>query len=411
MLTVSELGSFRLCIQSNFEEEALAELRSLSGLARKATQEFSPNGMLLTGSLARGEGTLARDDGGRMRWLSDIECLLVFDDQSRTAWTAIQIALARACAEFNGQPARRTKGLKADLSSIGATQLARMRPSIFTYELGEHGKLLWGEPSTVPMPIISPQRSLRRDGFRLLNNRIMEIVNARAEWESHANPTPVVIYALDKFWRELGSSLSTFVGCYRTTYQQRGTALLSILPTLEDRLGNAARMLTARLGSANAPGCSQVRITENEIFAEFASAMAAAAEVWNWESGHLLTGDSRGRGWRDVSVRLRKIEKTSHRIRDWGRLVRRGAIVRYLGVPALAAIARAGSLGNAIYTAGCLLCFHWEEFGSDDEANRDIVRSVSGLFDLEPRIGPRYRQLLVQRTYQAWNEHLRRTSL
>jgi hypothetical protein len=411
MQTVSELGSFRLCNHANLEDEAQSEVRAVSVLTRNATMTFAPRGMLLTGSLARGEGTIMRDDAGRARWLSDMECLVVFDDLSRQTRNAIRTALAQICAEINREPARCAKGLKVDLNPIEIGQLARMRPTIFSHELAEHGKLLWGEPSTILLPTPHPQTSLCHDGFRLLNNRIMELLKARAQFEFGSDLFPFVGYALTKLWRELGTSVSTFIGCYRTTYHQRRAELLRALPALENELGDVAHVLAARLICSNASESALVQRSEHEIIAEFVSATVAAAKVWRWETARLMGGKRLGRGWRDVSARLRKTEKFSDRMRDWGRAVLRGTIEPYLRVRSLAVIARAGSLGSAIYTAGCLLCFHWDEIGANDNASRDIIRLVSDLFEIEPNFGTKTRQILAQRTYQAWDHHLRRSAI
>src|SRR5271154_7236886 len=69
-LRVSEPGSFELCAQPVHEEEALDEIRAVSSLLKEATRRIGRCGLLLTGSFARGEGTIVRDGAGCVCWLS-----------------------------------------------------------------------------------------------------------------------------------------------------------------------------------------------------------------------------------------------------------------------------------------------------------------------------------------------------
>src|SRR5262249_16389506 len=129
----------------------------------------------------------------------------------------------------NDEPARKAKGLHIELSPILANRLRSLRPSIFAAELIEHGKLLRRfDDEEIPMPRrfdVTPA-ILGRDALRLLNNRIMEQV---ADLASKTAPSPYEEYLASKFWIELGTSLSVFLGCYRTTYKSRYVALQSAL--------------------------------------------------------------------------------------------------------------------------------------------------------------------------------------
>src|ERR1700730_17625359 len=74
---------------------------------------------------------------------------------------------------------------------------------------------------------------------------------------------------------------------------------------------------------------------------------------------------------------------------------------------------RAGSPGNAIFAAGCLLDFFWNDIGSQSARGQEILRLLRPLFGLRGRgrDGSPDRQRLVVRAVTAWQSHLRNAPL
>ncbi len=54
-------------------------------MVREATRPIPVLGLILTGSVARGEGTLIADPRTGTRWLGDLECSLIVPAGSRTS--------------------------------------------------------------------------------------------------------------------------------------------------------------------------------------------------------------------------------------------------------------------------------------------------------------------------------------
>jgi hypothetical protein len=77
MFESSPPGSFPLCANPSFEPYAARQLRALVEEISHGVRDFRPLGVVLTGSLARGEAALAAGEDRRTRWLSDIECMVV----------------------------------------------------------------------------------------------------------------------------------------------------------------------------------------------------------------------------------------------------------------------------------------------------------------------------------------------
>ena len=58
MWVLTPPGSFQLCANASLQNDAAEELRSLVEVTRHATESTPASGLLLTGSLARGEGAI-----------------------------------------------------------------------------------------------------------------------------------------------------------------------------------------------------------------------------------------------------------------------------------------------------------------------------------------------------------------
>ncbi len=404
-------GAFALCADPNFEEYAARELARIVAVTTRAVAPFAPLGVILTGSLARGEAALVREADGRTRWLSDIECLIVLPNRASLCG-ALSEALTRAAAALKAQAASRATGLEIQLSPILNSRLARMRTAIFSCELAAHGKLLWGQPGAVAMP--APDggdlQALQSDAFRLLNNRIMEQVALRAFDEEGGAPVAQRGYGLAKFWTELATSLSAFLGCYRSTYGERQREIEAAMAAADGPLGReVARDLQPGLDAA-------MRVRRGELHASqwprelgFAAAATLAAHIWDWESARILAepkalsaGD-----WRAIPRRLRRLATLSQCGRDWARWFLQPDVSRRMSVRAMLPILRSGSPGNAIYAAGCLLDFFWDDIAARHGAGPDIARMLAAMFGLS---GAAYRssarRQFAGRAFAAWRSHL-----
>src|SRR5262249_42679957 len=234
-------------------------------------------------------------------------------------------------------------------------------------ELSVHGKLLWGEPTRISMPPATPpQYDLRRDGLRLRNNRIVEHLRTRVQYETGEADHLQMLYSLNKFWIEIATSLSVFTGCYAPSYRERAERLANVLDSLRaGPLSRVAEPLHLRLQQSGLHGAaSQLlspEISELTLGPLLSEAAAVAARLWWWETGHILGDDPEPADWRQIAWRLRRIQTRSQRVREWGRLLLRSDGWPRITFQAMPAVIRAGSLGNAIYAAGCALAFFWDD--------------------------------------------------
>jgi len=72
--SLSPPGSFPLSADPAFQDEVRRELECVIARVRDCAAARSVAGVLLTGSFARGEGTVIPNPESKSRWLSDVEC-------------------------------------------------------------------------------------------------------------------------------------------------------------------------------------------------------------------------------------------------------------------------------------------------------------------------------------------------
>ncbi len=417
MFQLQPPGCFPLCADPTFQADAARDLTYVSDSVRDAMKEFPLVGMILTGSVARGEGTLIADSAGGTRWLGNIECLLLTQDR-KTAIKRIDSELCRVRNALNFELRKQGRGLEVGLTCMPAQQLSRLRPSIFNRELLEHGKLLWGQPSALPLPSWwrNGQRDIpQEDGLRLLNNRIIEQLTARAKHDISHQTVTAAEYAIGKFWIELATSLSVFLGCYRSTYRERQAEIESLFGSRPHLFDSPFQtLLIDRLRQAMALKLGQTPPTGESVDERFDEVARAACRIWFWATGRMLGAETHQSDWHLVPERLRRIETFGQRARDWTRLmlrgVRRGETAK--GIKSLLKAAlRAGSLANAIYASGCLLEFFWHEISLESPPGPEITRTVSNFLGTAASSQKLQRLELARASEEAWNRHLRFASL
>jgi hypothetical protein len=341
--------------------------------------------------------------------LSDVECLVVVRG-GVVSKQEIQRAMRQVERDTNSESGVAARGIKVELRAILTEGMLRLRPAIFTRELCEHAKLIWGDPASIPAPRI-PIRGVsvsRHDAFRLLNNRIVEQIAVRSEYADRAGDSTAVAYSLAKFWIALGTSLSVFLGCYLPGYQSRQKPVEDALLAHPEILGEEiSGKLICRFRNAMAQKLGQARFPSGDLAPEFNEAVEIARATWNWESGQLTGATAAGADWRGIFSRLGSLETAAQRLRDWARLLRQPSGLQQLGPRAMLAAARVGSLATLIYGTGCVIDFFWDEIGSDRARGTEMVVELSRALGVKAQEPSERRRLMTQATLGAWERHLR----
>ena len=402
-------GSFPLSADPLFQDEAVRELQSLTDRVRKADRNGSFVGLILTGSFARGEGTIVHDARMRSRWLSDIECLVVFAP-GRDSVAKIWKVLHQIEDDVNQNPSSRDRGLKVELRAIASDRIRNLRPTIFTFEFCEHGKLLWGSLSELAMPTsyLDNVAISKRDAFRLLNNRIIEQIGIRSGCTGLEVDSIGAKYSLVKFWIDLGTSLSIFLGCFKPGYRERQKPFEDLLQQRSDLLGSEiSAKIVSHHRDAMAIKLGTKKLETGGLLAEFREAAEIAQVAWYWESGQLLGCSDDSYDWHLIFRRLSSLETVAQRVRDWIRLFRKPMPLSWMGPRALIAAIRAGSLANLIYGSGCVINFFWDDIGNDTRSGREIAAALCPILKVNTQIASERRTMLTKSALRAWETHLR----
>lgn len=291
--------------------------------------------MVLTGSLARGEGSWT-EAGGARKALGDAEILLVFERKI----PALGV-VERLCREV--EQALRCRGIicSIDLSPIRTTYLRSLQPHIFAYELRECGRVLWGDPNILSLiPPFSPADIPLEDGLWLLCNRMIEQLGELAPTSRTPDSPQGLHYATVKLYLDMATCLLLFAGHYVPGYRARQIRLAELVQKrgmdaswpfpLEDFSNRVAWCTQRKLGAA--PGETGPSLLEESVdcarrlwqwqLQQLTGAPAEEpAELWNcWMRMQPLS--RRLRGWLYVA-RRRGWQSTS---RHWGRWIRRALI-------------------------------------------------------------------------------------
>lgn len=304
--------------------EALVE-GTLAKLAPAAQQRL--RAVLLTGSVARGEGTwLAAGD--TIRLLGDADVLLVLEPgcplPTFAEVAAIESYIA-ACLEDDGVLA------VVSVNAVHPSYLRRLPPHIFSYELRHAGQCVWGEPAILNLIPAYPRQALsREDAWRLLANRLVEALPAAwghgADTRGEAPPDGMAaLYPWVKLHLDMATSYLVFCGEYEPTYAARALRLYDhwthASPDAPLVASDFAERVVACTDWKLAP---KMAVRPGTASALCAKALADARALWLWEmeqmtgapasamSRHELwerwlrsrSWVSRGRGWASAARRL-----------------------------------------------------------------------------------------------------------
>ncbi len=323
--------------------------------------------VVLTGSLARGEGTWSQEVG-RTRLVGDAEFLVVFEQQAPFP-SAQQLALVDREIEEHLYAA--AIDAKIGLSALRPGYLRSLRPHIFAYELLEHGRVIWGDMRILSLaPGFAIADIPLEDGFRLLVNRIIELLEAVCESESPRSISDAVRYRAMKLWLDMATSFLLFQGQYESTYRRRAERLAQITLRAEardngsidapiplSRFNEQVSLATDyKLGKADRiAGLAARRRAGGED--ELAGLINDAHSLWRWELTR-LTGESRCASDDELLNRWIAAQDVLARMRGWAAVAKRhraSASVPLL--PRWTRLALKGSPRRLIYAVASQLFF------------------------------------------------------
>jgi hypothetical protein len=276
--------------------------------------------VILAGSLARGEGSVLRDEAS-FRLLGDMECLVILRDTRDWPTTRRELAGLSAHATREVGDAGRLATIEYTPAGLGYLRRA-IRPSIFAYDLLHGGQVVWGRPDILrEVAAFTAADIPREDALRLLMNRIVELLLV-----DDASPPPggprTRAYHVAKVALDLAGSALAFAGHHTPRYRDRPSAFRTRLGSTADlrsalpRPGDFVEMLDWATRCKLAPSDDLLFAQAPERRDPLVAAWAQA--FWLWETRRLL-----GRPLADfnelIDAYLRH-EPLGARLRGWAKL-------------------------------------------------------------------------------------------
>ncbi len=276
----------------------------------------------LTGSAARAESTVLSVTGG-WSFLGDCEFVLVFKpgeslvkaDKLSEIQREIESRLLRTCI-----------ACRVGLSPVHPSYLARLGPQIYSFELKQCGRVVWGDPDILALiPDWSAGDIPREDAWRLVCNRIIEQLSvASTDPLSAQELTLQPDYQTVKLALDLATSFLLFCGEYAPSYQERSARLLKLaekshrIRVQPFPLGPFAELVQRLTCWKICPASG-----EAESFPSLQPTVwDYAGRLWKWELGQ-LTGESSELPGANPMHRWMQLQPRRERLQGWASLVRR----------------------------------------------------------------------------------------
>ncbi len=306
-------------------QEAICEATVQSAVANYGD---NLKAIVLTGSLARQEGTFFRE-GDCWIQFGDSEFLLVFNEKAKLPLSEDLFVVQET---IESELLRHGLKCRVSLAAVLPTYLRRLQPHIFAYELLTCGRVLWGEPVISLIPRFFPAAIPHEDAWRLLCNRMIELLQASVVLRDRPlELTSEVFYQAVKLYIDMGTSFLVFAGNYEPTFAARAERIR--LLQAEKRPADGCPLDLARFAE-RVDACTRwklsgawemalkERVGQRNNLAFWEAAIADAHLLWHWELTR-LTGAGESLSDQQLIARWTRQQPVVQRARGWLFVLRR----------------------------------------------------------------------------------------
>ncbi len=277
--------------------------------------------LISTGSLARDEATVTRKEESQAV-CGDAEFMLVFEKSAGLPTTA---ALGGVRRRIESDLLEGKIECKIDLSAVHPTYFRRLPAHIFTYELKHCGRVIAGDETILQsIPDYSADELSREDAWRLLCNRLIEVLECAEELSGERGPfSPELQYRIVKLYLDMATSVLVFVGAYAPSYRERRDAMLRLagqeiqaekFPFEIEEFADLVADCTAEKLLPHTREARQIDLSRR-------TAMQTAHALWRWELAQLAGGKSLGDDY-GLFDQWMEMQPSWKRIRGWLYVVR-----------------------------------------------------------------------------------------
>jgi hypothetical protein len=188
---------------------------------------------------------------------------------------------------------------------------------VFSYELRECGRTVWGDPDDLlRIPAIASSGILREDAWRLLCNRMVEVMEMAVTSPPRNRFLSVAFrYRVIKLFLDMATSYLVFIGEYAPSYRKRQEAISRMehcdnradIPFDVARFRRMVETCTAWKLDCHCPRLS---------WDEWMYAVDTAHSLWRWETALLCNTDPTAPD-ETLMRRCMKRQPMAGRVRGW----------------------------------------------------------------------------------------------
>ena len=280
----------KIHVLCNLDTQRDAYLQGVLDLVLNSIQNsasFRDATFVLTGSMARGEASVIQTEEG-YESLSDMEFLVTHAQPINLS------SIFKRLGEFEVGANERVRkaGFRCKIEFTYAVQrfFETVRPSIFSYELKEHGKVIHGLSNPLSlMRDFSANNIPQIDAFYLLCNRILEQLDGIRRYFVDDNFRDVIKfrYSILKLYVDLATSILIFLGGYSSTYEGRRVAMLSMdwaktndVPNRKFLVDKVNHWTNVKLS----PTYDTMQLMQHDaVIEEWVELARIALSIWLWE--------------------------------------------------------------------------------------------------------------------------------
>ncbi len=378
--------------------------------------------LILTGSIARGEGSFMRGKKGRVRLLGDVEFLLVAKDPAQARELAAKV-------EHIFSDILRGIGIEpdVDVGSVTPEYFENLKPHIFAVELKEHGKVIVGDRSILALiPDFGAEDIPRWDALHLLFNRMIEHMKLyEGLLYGDARDIQRANYMNLKLTLDLGGSLLVFQNIYKSTYRERADLITECVQSIDDpqtrtRLAALPEDMLHWTSVKFNPVLdevmrwngeeSKVDFFREKVLKRFVAIREMMTALWSWEMSHYLKYEPTD-DYHKLLNKYRKSEGARLSLRGWAKwMVRNRRAGRGPGyqLAFLRGFGK-GSPRTLIYACAALLYFSMPDgaAGTDGPAYKKNSKLLRGLLpDRLVSSGDNW-FTATRKVANVWQEHVK----
>lgn len=293
-MMAEDFKSLILCQSDPLTDAYLKRTLSICLDTLHASDLYKDATVILTGSLARGEGSVIADCND-LYSLSDMEFLVSLENSNSCARLVRELKLL----EDEANRAITAAGIhcKAEFTYALQRYYTNASPSIFAFELKTHGKLVQGDRNLLALiPQFQAKDIPCIDAFYLLCNRMVEQLELlRSFLFSNSRCSEQTFrYSILKGYVDLATSVLVFTRKFEPSYQgRRDSFCKSILSFNDDAL--AMERLKERVDywtrvKLNPSSGALCYLPEESPYQEWRELASMVSLVWKWELYQLTGG-------------------------------------------------------------------------------------------------------------------------